>query len=78
MNSALQVIANLKIIHDYFIQNRMHEKQTNIRNPLGFQGALVNAFSLLLDRMWHSPSPVVPRNFKQVISKCCEQFVGFE
>ena len=28
--------------------------------------------------MWHSPSPVVPRDFKQVLSKCCEQFVGFE
>ena len=24
MNSALQVIANLKIIHDYFILNRLH------------------------------------------------------
>lgn len=78
MNSALQVIANLKMVHEYFIVRRLQEKQTNMRNPLGFQGALVNAFSLLLERMWHSPSPVVPRNFKQVLSKCCEQFVGFE
>ena len=36
MNSALQVIANLKFIHEYFIQNRINTKQTNIRNPLGF------------------------------------------
>ena len=36
MNSALQVIANLKHIHEYFIEHRMNAKQTNIRNPLGF------------------------------------------
>ena len=36
MNSALQVIANLKFIHEYFIQHRINTKQTNIRNPLGF------------------------------------------
>jgi len=53
MNSALQVIANLKFIHQYFVQHRLNNRQTNFRNPLGFQGSLVNAFSLLMDRMWH-------------------------
>ena len=36
MNSALQVIANLKIIHEYFMQSKMHLRQANMRNPLGF------------------------------------------
>ena len=72
MNSALQVIANLKMIHEYFIVRRLQEKQSNLRNPLGFKGTLVSAFSLLLERMWHSGSPVVPRNFKQVLAKCSE------
>ena len=26
MNSALQVIANIKLVHDYFIRHRMYEK----------------------------------------------------
>ena len=78
MNSALQVIANLKILHEYFVMHKLQLKQTNVRNPLGFKGNLVHAFSLLLARMWQSPSPVVPRNFKFVIAKCSEQFVGFE
>jgi ubiquitin carboxyl-terminal hydrolase 4/11/15 len=78
MNSALQVIANLKFIHEYFIQHRINTKQTNIRNPLGFQGSLVNAFSSLMDRMWQFEGTVAPRNFKYVLAKCCEQFVGFD
>ena len=28
--------------------------------------------------MWQAPNPVVPRNFKAVIGRCSEQFVGFE
>ena len=67
MNSALQVIANLKILHEYFIQSKLHLKQVNVRNPLAFQGKLVNAFSLLIDRMWASNSPVVPRYFKSIV-----------
>ena len=72
MNSALQVIANIKHIHEYFINQKMHQKQMNLRNPLGFQGQLVNAFALLLERMWSQKGVVVPRNFKQTIGKCCE------
>ena len=49
-----------------------------MRNPLGFQGKLVYAFSILLERMWQAPNPVVPRNFKSVIGRGSEQFGGFE
>ena len=52
MNSALQVIANLKIIHDYFVKNKSHLKQMNMKNPLGYKGELASAFGMLLDRMW--------------------------
>lgn len=78
MNSALQIFANLRPIHDYFIRYKLHQRQLNMRNPLGFQGKLVYAFSILLERMWQAPNPVVPRNFKSVIGRCSEQFVGFE
>ena len=52
MNSALQVIANLKWMHEYFIKNKQHLKQMNLKNPLGYQGDLANAFGMLLERMW--------------------------
>jgi len=76
MNSALQVIANLKIIHEYFIIEKLHEKQTNVRNALGHNGQLVNSFSVMLTAMWTQTSPVVPRHFKVTVAKCCEQFIG--
>ena len=72
MNSALQVITNLRILHEYFISHKLQARQTNVRNPLGYKGSLVHAFSLLITRLWHSPNPVVPRNFKFVIAKCSE------
>lgn len=36
MNSALQVIANLRAIYEYFITQKLHQKQTNLRNPMGY------------------------------------------
>ena len=78
MNSAMQVIANIKFIHEYFIRHKMHEKQMNLRNPLGFQGKLVHAFAMLLERMWSQRGVVVPRNFKQTLGVCCMQFEGFD
>ena len=52
MNSALQVIANLKIVHDYFVKNKQHLKQMNMKNPLGHKGELASAFGMLMERMW--------------------------
>ena len=72
MNSALQVIANLKAIHEYFITNKLHLKQTNVRNPLGFKGNLVFAFSKLLEMMWSSGGPIRPSQFKNKLSDCCD------
>ena len=72
MNSALQVIANLKAIHEYFIINKLHMKQTNVRNVMGFKGNLVYPFSQLLELMWKSNSPIMPRNFKNKLGECCD------
>ena len=52
MNSALQVIANLKFMHEYFVKEKMYHKQSNMKNPLGYQGDLASAFGMLLERMW--------------------------
>ena len=50
----------------------------NMRNPLGFQGQLALSFGKLMESMWQSNSPVVPRNFKQAVARCCEQFNGYD
>ena len=78
MNSALQVIANLKPIHEYFVVNKLHFKQTNLRNVMGFKGNLVFPFSQLLDLMWSNPSPFYPRIFKRRLGECCDQFIGYD
>ena len=69
---------NLKTLHEYFIQQQMHLKQTNIRNPLAFKGELVYAFAALMKRVWSDSRPVVPRYFKNTLGRICEQFVGFD
>ena len=76
MNSALQVIANLKFMHEYFIKDKRHLRQMNLRNPLGYQGDLANAFGMLMERMWHQPGSTIPRHFKHVVGRCSEQFLG--
>jgi ubiquitin C-terminal hydrolase len=52
MNSALQVIVNLKVFHEYFVTKHMHRKQTNLKNPLGYSGDLVNEFGDLIELMY--------------------------
>ena len=78
MNSAMQVICNLKIMHEYFVIQKLYSKQMSLRNPLGFQGNLVSHFSNLIERMWSGQGVVVPRGFKQSLGKCSEQFMGFD
>jgi len=79
MNSALQVLANLKPFHEYFVLEKMHLRQTNLRNPLAFQGDVVNAFALLVEQMWsYERDQIVPRFFKVVVGKACEQFCQFD
>lgn len=78
MNSAIQVLSNLKILHEYFVQEKLYFKQTNIRNPLGFQGVFVTSFAHLQQRLWNDNRSITPRFFKQVLANSCEQFMGFD
>ena len=78
MNSALQVLVNIQPIHEYFVNSKQFTKQMNLKNPLGYQGDLVSAFASLIEHMWIMPSTVVPRAFKNAVSKCSEQFQGFD
>ncbi len=79
MNSALQVVANLKLFHEYFVQSGLYARQSNLKNPQGYSGDLVESFAQLINTMYDDKLEVaVPRDFKKVISQCSEQFMGYE
>jgi len=69
MNSALQVVANLKLFHEYFVQSGLYARQSNLKNPQGYSGDLVESFAQLINTMYDDKLEVaVPRDFKKVIS----------
>lgn len=79
MNSALQVIANLQVFHEYFVTKQQHTKQMNLKNPDGYKGELVTSFAQLINAMYNDKDEIViPREFKRIVAKCSEQFSGFD
>ena len=69
LNSALQIVANLKLFHEYFVLTGMYARQSNLKNPQGYSGDLVESFAQLINQMYdENAEVVVPRDFKRVIS----------
>jgi hypothetical protein len=69
LNSALQIVANLKLFHEYFVLTGMYARQSNLKNPQGYSGDLVESFAQLINQMYdENAEVVVPRDFKKVIS----------
>lgn len=54
MNSALQVIANLKPIYDYFVKKEFHRQQINLDAMMGYKGLFAVSFANLIRNMWES------------------------
>ena len=48
MNSALQCITNIRLLHDYFVKDKYYIKQINFDSKLGYNGQLVTAFANLM------------------------------
>lgn len=48
MNSAMQCITNIRLLHQYYVEDRIYMKQLNIENKLGHKGELVTAFANLM------------------------------
>jgi len=48
MNSALQVLTNLQIFHEYFVARQLHSKQVNLTSKDGFHGEFVDQFGSLI------------------------------
>ena len=78
MNSALQCLVNIRLLHEYYVIDRMYMKQLNLQYICGHKGDLVLAFANLIQQMWNSNQVVVPKGFKHVLGKLNEQFRGDE
>ena len=50
MNSALQCLANTKFFSEYFIKEKKHLTQMNLKNKSGHAGELASNFALLVSR----------------------------
>ena len=52
MNSSLQCLSNTWELTKYFLDERF-KTDLNIKNPLGTEGRLVQAYAKLLNEMWY-------------------------
>ncbi|KAF8906237.1 hypothetical protein CPB84DRAFT_1844494 [Gymnopilus junonius] len=80
MNSALQCLAHLKELLDYFLTG-VYEDELNRDNPLGMGGAIAEAFGALLNRIWTSSGSSTsfsPREFKSQLQRFAPQFSGYQ
>lgn len=81
MNSALQCLVHIPELRDYFLYNG-YGNEINVDNPLGFQGHIAKAFSMLVQALFMNS--VVSRNnafspaaFKSTIGHFNGMFSGY-
>ncbi|KAF9198608.1 ubiquitin-specific protease doa4 [Haplosporangium sp. Z 27] len=78
MNSVIQCLIATPPLSRYFLDGSF-KRHINLRNPLGTQGKLADAFSDLIRSMWSGQSLVVsPTSFRYAISGFAPQFKGTE
>jgi hypothetical protein len=52
MSSAIQVLANLPHMYEYFVDLKLHNRQLNPRSVMGHKGKLALGFASLMNQMW--------------------------
>ncbi|KAF9127736.1 ubiquitin-specific protease doa4 [Mortierella sp. 14UC] len=78
MNSVIQCLIATPPLTRFFMDGSF-KRFINIRNPLGSQGRLADAFSTLIRSMWSGQSLVVsPTGFRNEIAGFAPQFKGSE
>ncbi|TFY59459.1 hypothetical protein EVG20_g7789, partial [Dentipellis fragilis] len=80
MNSALQCLAHIQELSDYFLMG-VFQDELNRENPLGMKGAIAESFGSLLSRIWSTTSTATsysPRDFKSVLQRFAPQFSGYQ
>lgn len=76
MNSVIQCLVATTPLVKYFMQGR-YRNDINRQNVLGYKGELAVEFGELATVMWSKRARyVVPRMFKDVISRLCATFAG--
>lgn len=84
MNSALQCLVHIPELRDYFLYGG-YENEINTDNPLGYQGYVARAFSVLIQNLFGpkfsgsntSVSAYSPSNFKSTIGHFNSMFAGY-
>lgn len=80
MNSALQCLAHLPELTEYFL-NGVYVKELNPDNPLSTKGDLARSYGNLLGNLFDdtdsAPFSVAPRDFKVKISRHAPSFSGY-
>ncbi|KAK3807841.1 MAG: hypothetical protein J3Q66DRAFT_289072, partial [Benniella sp.] len=78
MNSVIQCLIATPPLSRYFLDGSFR-RNINMKNPLGTQGKLADAFSDLIRSMWSGQSLVVsPTSFRNAIIGFAPQFKGSE
>ncbi|KAI7817153.1 hypothetical protein BC939DRAFT_16908 [Gamsiella multidivaricata] len=78
MNSVIQCLIATPPLSRYFLDGSF-KRHINVKNPLGTQGKLADAFSDLIRNMWSGQSLVVsPTSFRYAIGGFAPQFKGTE
>ena len=76
MNTAIQVIAHIKPIVNYLIDDK-YKKDINKNNKLGTKGELIETFAYLIKQMNKDKYVAIgPRQFKIIVSQYASQFAG--
>lgn len=81
MNSALQCLAHVPELRDYFLYDGFIT-EVNAENPLGYQGNIAQAFSMLIkslfgDSLSTGTQAYSPSHFKMVMGRCNSMFSGY-
>ena len=77
MNSALQCLASLDKLSEYFFANS-HLADINFRNPLGSEGKLACAYGEFLKELAHTNKRAIePRVLKRIVEKKNSTFSGY-
>ena len=78
MAAGLQCLAHTPLLLLYFLSGR-YKKELNKKNILGTGGKLTEEYVSLLHTLYNSGNAYsTPSKFKKVLSKCKQQFVGYE
>jgi ubiquitin C-terminal hydrolase len=79
MNSSIQCLSNTYELTKFFLDRKYKSLiEKEIKNPLGTEGRLVQAWAKLITEMWKNSNQVVrPDLFKRILGQYNVTFEGY-